>query len=59
MNEHFSWYRLGLLIRNDFVSGYRLYLNAFAVLAIGMMINSIPGAGLGDVISCPELSNHT
>lgn len=47
MNEHFSWYRLGLLIRNDFVSGYRLYLNAFAVLAIGMMINSVPGAGLG------------
>ena len=47
MNEHFSWLRLGLLIRNDFVSGYRLYLNAFAVVAIGMLLNSIPAAGFG------------
>lgn len=47
MSEQFSWYRLGLLIRNDFVSGYRLYLNAYAVLAIAMMINSIPGVALG------------
>ena len=47
MNDHFNWYRLGLLIRNDFVAGYRLYLNAFAVLAIIMMLNAIPAAGLG------------
>lgn len=47
MNEQFNWYRLGLLIRNDFFSGYRLYVTAFAVLAIAMMINSIPAAGFG------------
>ena len=47
MNEQFNWYRLGLLIRNDFFSGYRLYVNAFAVLAIGMVLNSIPAAGFG------------
>lgn len=47
MNEKFNWYRLGLLIRNDFISGYRLYLNAFAVVAIGMLLNSIPAAGFG------------
>ena len=47
MNEHFSWYRLGLLIRNDVLSSYRFYLNAFAVLAIAMMLNSIPAAGFG------------
>ena len=47
MNELFSWKRLGMLIRNDFVAGYRLYLNAFAVLGIAMLLNAIPAAGFG------------
>lgn len=47
MNEHFSWYRLGLLIRKDFFEGYRFYLNVFAVLAIAMLLNAVPSAGLG------------
>lgn len=47
MNEQFSWQRLGLLIRNDFFAGYRLYLNAFAVLAIAMILNAIPNAFVG------------
>jgi hypothetical protein len=47
MNEYFTWRRLGLLIRNDFVAQYRLFLNAFAVIAIIMMFNAIPAAGFG------------
>ena len=49
MNEHFTWRRLGLLIRNDFVNGLRSYLTAFTVISIIMMLNAIPSAGFGEL----------
>lgn len=49
MNEHFSWYRLGLLIRNDIVRGYRSFLTAGISLSIIMLLNALPGAAFGHV----------
>ncbi len=49
MNEQFTWHRLGLLIRNDIVSGYRPILCTFTVLAIIMMLSAIPSVGFGHI----------
>lgn len=49
MNEQFTWHRLGLLIRNDIVGGYRPILCTFAVLAIIMMLSAIPSVGFGHI----------
>ena len=49
MNEHFSWYRLGLLMRNDIVRGYRSFLTAGISLSIIMLLNALPGAAFGHV----------
>lgn len=49
MNEHFSWYRLRYLIRNDFLGGMRFYLNSFAVVSIIVMLSAIPSAGFGQM----------
>lgn len=49
MNEQFTWNRLGLLIRNDFISGYRSYLNIGTVILIIMALNIIPATGFGNI----------
>lgn len=49
MNEQFTWHRLGLLIRNDIVSGYRPILFTLTVLAIIMMLSAIPSVGFGHI----------
>ena len=49
MNEQFTWRRLGLLIRNDFIGGYRSYLNIGTVIFIIMALNAIPSAGFGQL----------
>ena len=49
MNELFAWRRLGLLIRNDFIGGYRMYLNIGTVVFIIMALNAIPAAGFGQI----------
>ena len=48
MNEQFTWHRLGILIRNDFIAGYRGYLNIGTVIFIIMALNVIPNAGFGN-----------
>ena len=49
MNQQFTWHRLGLLIRNDFIGGYRSYLNIGTVILIIMALNAIPAAGFGNI----------
>ena len=49
MNEQFDWRRLGFLIRNDFIGGYRGYLNVGTVILIIMALNAIPAAGLAEL----------
>lgn len=48
MNEQFTWHRLGLLIRNDFIGGYRSYLNIGTVILIIMALNVIPNTFFGN-----------
>lgn len=53
MNEQFVWRRLGLLIRNDFIGGYRSYLNIGTVILIIMALNVIPNAGFSNLKEDP------
>jgi len=45
MNEQFTWRRLGLLIRNNFIASYRSNLTIATVIFIIMALNVIPAAG--------------
>lgn len=45
MNEKFTWRRLGLLIRNNFIGSYRSNITIATVIFIIMALNAIPAAG--------------